>query len=184
MRPPVLLLALLAACDVGQVNGPPGAPGPDAPASAIDGPSSPGTPDGPAASGGPDAAPATSMCRNAVQTADSGHHNAGANCNVTGCHGGGGGGPVWTVAGTLYASTAGGTAVKGATITVVDANGATHDLVTAQNGNFYTGEAIPLPATVFASSCPSIANMVSTVSLGSCNSCHVGGSATGAVHLP
>jgi hypothetical protein len=179
MRPPVLLLALLAACDVGQVSGPPPS-GPDAPASAIDAPA--GGPDAAPAAGGPDAAP--SACRNAVQTADSGHHNAGANCIVSGCHGGGGGGPVWTVAGTLYASAAGGTAVTGATITVIDANGATHDLVTALDGNFYTGAAILLPAKVFASSCPSIANMNATVAVGSCNSCHAGGNATGAIHLP
>jgi hypothetical protein len=179
MRAPVLLVALLAACDVGQINGPPGAPGPDAPASAIDAP--PGAPDGAPAMGGPDAAP--SACRNAVQTADSGHHNAGANCNVSGCHGGGGG-PVWTVAGTLYSSAAGGTPMTGATITVIDAKGATHDLVSALNGNFYTGQAIPLPAKVFASSCPTIATMTSSISLGSCNSCHVGGNATGAAHLP
>jgi hypothetical protein len=180
MRPPIFLLAFLAACDVGQINGPPGAPVPDAPAGAIDGPS--GGPDGAPASGGPDAAP--SLCRNQVQTADSGHHNAGANCGVSGCHGGGGGGPVWTVSGTLYASAAGATALAGATITVVDANGATHDIVSALNGNFYTGEAIPLPATVFASSCPNISKMTASISLGSCNSCHVGGNATGAVHLP
>jgi hypothetical protein len=177
MRSPTLLFAFVcsitAACDVGQVTVPAPSGGPDASAAAPDA----------AAASAPDTASGPA-CRAAVQTADTGHHNPGQNCGVTGCHGGGGGGPVWTASGTLYTSAAGTTPMVGATVTVIDANGVTIDLVTAQNGNFYTGNAIALPAKVFASQCPSLAQMISTVSAGSCNSCHVGGSATGAAHLP
>ena len=189
MRSPTLLLAfafsLTAACDVGSVNGPgPGSGSdPGAPDAGSGSNPAPGTPDA-APVAGPDAAVTGPQCRNAVQTADSGHHNPGTNCGVSGCHGGGGGGPRWTASGTLYKSAAGGTPLAGATVTVVDANGVTLDLVTAQNGNFYTGNTIALPATVYASQCPTLTQMVSSVSNGSCNSCHVGGSATGAVHLP
>jgi hypothetical protein len=37
---------------------------------------------------------------------------------------------------------------------------------------------------VYASKCPAIMPMTASVADGSCNSCHVGGSATGAIHLP
>lgn len=172
-----IVLALVAACDVGSVTIPAPGPGggPDA---------NPNAPDAaPVAPGTPDAAPAAAQCKDGVNTVDTGHHNPGADCMAGNCHGPGGAGPLWSVAGTLYSTAGGGTPVSGATITVIDANGASHDLVSALNGNFYSGVAIPLPATVYASKCPAIQPMVSTFSLGSCNSCHAAGSATGAVHL-
>jgi hypothetical protein len=184
MRSPWILLAFVAACDVGSVTVPAPGPnpggGPDAP------PAAPGTPDAkPAAPGTPDGGGASQLvCKDGVNTADSGHHNPGTDCMSGNCHGPGGAGPTWTVAGTLYGAAAGGTPVAGATITVIDANGTSHDLVSAQNGNFYSGVAIPLPAKVYASKCPAIQPMNATVSVGSCNSCHTAGSATGAVHLP
>jgi hypothetical protein len=187
MRSPWILLAFVAACDVGSVNtpapgpGPGGGGGPDAP------PAAPGTPDAaPAAPGTPDGGGGGSqlVCKDGVNTADSGRHNPGTDCMTAGCHAPGGGGPTWTIAGTLYAAAGGGTPVAGATITVIDANGASHDLVSAQNGNFYTGVSIPLPAKVYASKCPAIQPMTETFSTGSCNSCHVAGGKTTPVHLP
>ncbi len=179
MRAILIAVLLVAACDVGEVTIPAPAPGgPDAT------PAAPGAPDAAPASAGPDAAPSTLVCKNAVNTADTGHHNPGLDCMSAGCHGPGGQGPLWTVAGTLYGAAAGGAPIAGATITVVGANGVSTDLVSAQNGNFYTGVTIALPAKVYASKCPAVTPMISAVSIGSCNSCHVAGSATGAVHLP
>jgi hypothetical protein len=109
-----------------------------------------------------------------------GHHNAGAAC--LGCHvaGGEAAGFPWTVSGTLYAS-GGGAAIAGATIEVVGADGETLRLVTATNGNFYTGTAVAFPLAVRASACPSDASMVGPAQSGDCNGCH-GGSMR--VHLP
>src|SRR5437016_1246906 len=85
-----------------------------------------------------------------------GNPDPGLDCQSAGCHVAGGTGPTWTVSGTLYNAATGGAALAGATITIVDANGATHDLVTSLNGNFWTADAIPLPAKTFASKCPAI----------------------------
>ena len=178
MRSLSILLALVAACDVGSVTVP--APGPNN--TGPDATPDPTLPD--AAPGTPDGAPATAQCKNGVNTAASGNHNPGTDCMAGNCHGPGGAGPLWTVAGTLYGAANGGAPITGATITVIDANNVSHDLVSALNGNFYTGETIPLPAKVYASKCPAISQMNATVSVGSCNSCHTAGSATGAVHLP
>jgi hypothetical protein len=165
-------LAGLAACDVGQVNIPgPGPGGPDG---------APGSPD--AGVGGPDAPTAAATCRNAAAPNGSGNHNAGLACNSGNCHGPAGQGPTWTVAGTLYTTAGGGTPIAGATITVRDANGTMLDLVTAQNGNFWTPQTVAMPVTVYASQCPLLKSMVATAT-GDCNQCHVAGSATGAVYL-
>ena len=97
---------------------------------------------------------------------------------MNGCHNHG-----FTLAGTLYAADKS-TPVVGASITVVDANNATFDMVTMTNGNFYTSSAVKFPLTITASSCPSVSPMISTVSASGCNntSCH--GGAQGRIHLP
>jgi hypothetical protein len=109
----------------------------------------------------------------------SGHHNAGQNC-MDSCHNHG-----FTVAGTLYAGANSNTAVVGATITVKDANGQTVDVVTQQNGNFYTSTQVAFPLTVMASSCPNATKMTAQVAQGGggCNQsgCH---NAALKMHLP
>jgi hypothetical protein len=118
-------------------------------------------------------------CINSAAPPSSGHHNAGEGC--LGCHQGGGGPPLFTLAGTLYTKVSGGTAIAGATLEAIDANGATVRIVTSQNGNFYTGQPIAFPVTVRASACPNSAGMLSGVSDGNCNSCH---DAAMRIHLP
>lgn len=118
-------------------------------------------------------------CRDAVTAnLSSGHHNPGQNC-MDGCHNHG-----FTVAGTLFTAVNSNTAVRGATITVKDANGQTVDIVTQLNGNFYTSTPVAFPLTVMASSCPNATPMISQVTQGGggCNqtNCH----ATMKIHLP
>ena len=118
-------------------------------------------------------------CINQQASPGSGHHNAGQDCQNGGCHNHG-----FTIAGTLYSSINGGNPVVGATIHVVDANGTPLDLVTMDNGNFYTSTAVTFPITVLATSCPNIQHMTATVAPGpSCNKsgCHT---STNRIHLP
>lgn len=128
----------------------------------------------PPADGGSGAA----ACIQAATPPGSGHHNAGANC--LGCHNGNGA-PLWTAAGTLYSSS--GAALAGATVTIVDATGKSIAIVTAQNGNFWTSEAVKAPLRVKASRCPSVASMSATAS-GACNSCHTSTGSPGRIKLP
>ena len=86
-------------------------------------------------------------CKNKVTSYGSGHHNAGQNC-MSSCHFHG-----FTLAGTLYSAQSGGSAVAGASITVKDSTGATFDIVTQANGNFYTSQTVHFPVTVYASEC-------------------------------
>jgi hypothetical protein len=98
---------------------------------------------------------------------------------MDGCHNHG-----FTVAGTLFTAVNSNTAVRGATITVKDANGQTVDIVTQLNGNFYTSTPVAFPLTVMASSCPNATPMISQVTQGGggCNqtNCH----STMRIHLP
>jgi hypothetical protein len=109
-----------------------------------------------------------------------GHHNPGMDC-MDGCHNHG-----FTLAGTMFNAVNGSTAVVGATVLVVDANNKTINIVTQNNGNFYTSTAVAFPVTVLATSCPNIQPMVATVSGTSvvgCNQtgCHTSGNR---IHLP
>lgn len=119
-------------------------------------------------------------CDPPATTLPNGNHNAGMAC--LGCHTGAGA-PRWNVAGTLYSSAQGGTPVAGATITIVDADNVTTRLVTASNGNFYTGAVVAFPIRVVASKCPDSRTMGALAPGGNCNSCHQVGSA-GRIHLP
>jgi hypothetical protein len=107
-----------------------------------------------------------------------GHHNPGQDC-MNACHNHG-----FTVAGTVYTTANSNTAVIGATITVKDANGQTVDIVTQQNGNFYTSTPVVFPLTVMASSCPAASKMTAQVAQGGggCNqsNCH----SAMRIHLP
>jgi hypothetical protein len=126
--------------------------------------------------------PPSFACRPVV-TANlrNGEHNPGQDCNGS-CHDHG-----FTLGGTLFAQVAGAAPFAGATITVIDANGMSFDLVTARNGNFYTEQALAFPAKVIASGCPDVRPMVTQVTAADagCNrgGCHVAG-ATGQIHLP
>ena len=149
-----------------------GAEGPDAGASAGGVDAASPTPDGPAAV----------QCKDKVTSGiGSGQHNAGQDCNQ-GCHNHG-----FTLAGTLYAGLNSNTPVVGATITVTDANGKTFDIISQQNGNFYTKTAVTFPVKVVASSCPDTQPMIGTIAAGNggClkSGCHQAGGA-GKIHLP
>jgi hypothetical protein len=89
--------------------------------------------------------------------------------------------PPMTVAGTLYADVAGAMPVVGATILVTDSTGATVEMISTLNGNFYTDRAVTPPLAVAASRCPHHLVMPSGATTGECNSCHGYGSR---IHLP
>ena len=89
------------------------------------------------------------------------------NQDCLGCHGGGGDGKTWTVAGTF-----GG---KGSRIVITDAGGKTLTLRAAQNGNFYTAEGVTFPLTVTVDGVPMARKsdgQVVPVTYGGCNACH------------
>ena len=109
-----------------------------------------------------------------------GHHHPGENC-LNSCHNHG-----FTLAGTMTTTATATTPLVGASITVKDANGATFDMVTQANGNFYTKTAVAFPVTVIASACPSIRTMGSNVTAGGCNKtgCHSLTGGAGHITLP
>ena len=123
-------------------------------------------------------------CKAAMIPPGSGHHNPGQDC-MNSCHNHG-----FTLAGTMFSSSSGGTAVSGATITVKDAAGHTFDMVTMLNGNFYTSAAVTFPVTIVASDC-SVSHTPEQMTAAlqqadrGCNKsgCHVT-SAQGRIHLP
>lgn len=171
------LLSLLAACDVGNVRDARRTDGGDLGGDDDDDvDSGPGTP-------GPDAGEAAA-CREPVNDVGGGEHNAGQACIA--CHAADDG-PDFTLAGTLYGDAAGTTPLAGATIIAVDADGATVEMVTRQNGNFWTSEPLAFPVHVVATSCPDVAPMAGAVAApGDCNAggCHAAGAPSGRVHLP
>lgn len=114
-----------------------------------------------------------SLCEHEVAPNGDGHHNPGMSCLTSGCHRNGGG-PEFTVAGTLYTDRGGNGPVSGATIIVVDGDGVMAKLVTATNGNFWTSAALASPLLVRASQCPADEPMISLSQSGDCNSasCH------------
>ena len=133
--------------------------------------------------GGQDAAVNLYPCKQKVTSYGSGHHNPGQNC--LNCHAG-----EFSLAGTLYSAGTGGSVIAGASITVKDASGASVDLVTQANGNFYTTQSFQFPVTLYASECQiqmAGVPMTATVSSsnGGCNmsGCHTT-SAQGRIHLP
>jgi hypothetical protein len=154
-----------------------------------------GQPDAPGGGGQPDgrpgdapmidAPPAPFMCRNKITTGlDTGHHNAGQNCQQS-CHNHG-----FFMSGTIYTSASGTTPAVGASLTFVDANGMTGDMVSGLNGNFWWAVLdVTFPVKITASSCPDIKPMVMTVNASGagCNKtgCHDTSGTTGnRIHLP
>lgn len=126
------------------------------------------------------ALPDASTCLNGVASPSSGKHHAGADCMS--CHDGLSANIRWTVAGTLYTTVNGTTAISGANIEIIDAANKKVVLATSTNGNFYTTQSFTFPVKVRASKCPNDAKMTATA-LGSCNanSCH---NSTMRIHLP
>jgi hypothetical protein len=165
-------LVMMTACTVAEPDDEPGGGGEDA--------ASAGGPDATGTSGGDDGGTG-GTCDTPSTALPFGNHNAGLAC--LGCHNGTGVAPRWTVAGTLYSAAQNGTPIAGATITVTDANNVTVRLVTASNGNFYTGQTLAMPLRVKASRCPDTRMMSARPSTGDCNSCHQAAT-TGRIHLP
>lgn len=160
------VLAALAACDLGDVRDLESLPGVDA------APADPGV----------DGAPVA--CRDPVANVGSGEHNPGQACIE--CHAAEGA-PRFTLAGTLYVDAAGTTPLAGGTIIVTDATGATVDMVSQANGNFWTTQTLTFPVRVAASQCPDTVPMAGAITAaGDCNAggCHAAGSSSGRVHLP
>ncbi len=122
---------------------------------------------------GADAAP---MCKPANSVHTDGHHNPGQDC-MNSCHFHG-----FSVAGTLMQAD-GHTPAVGATVTIVDNNGATQDMVVGTNGNFYTFLPPAFPIRVTSSECPSVQVMTDTVAKGGCNASDCHGGSQGLAHL-
>lgn len=106
-------------------------------------------------------------------------HMPGQDCQ--GCHGSMTGPLGFTLSGTVYGDLEGSSPVGGATVVVTDDEGSVHQLVTHDNGNFYTTATIAYPATVAVSRCPDTAEMLTTFEHGACNLCH---HSAFRVHLP
>jgi hypothetical protein len=91
----------------------------------------------------------------------------------------------FTVAGTLYSTAAGGSAVGGATVRLRNAttDAVQLELVTDSAGLFYSYQSVTFPAKVEVSSCPDIQTMPTTISSGTCytSGCH---SSSQRIHLP
>jgi len=126
----------------------------------------------------PTDAPTTMACKPANVLHGDGKHNPGMDC-MSSCHFHG-----FSVAGTLYLAD-GTTPASDATVTIVDANHGTQDVIVSSNGNFFSFIPVAYPITVTASLCPSIQTMVSLPTAGGCsaNACHEPGGVQGTAHL-
>lgn len=120
---------------------------------------------------------------NPAPTPADGHHHPGEDCLM--CHHQGGLSPPFTFGGTAFLKSDGATAVAGATIHLIDAMGSDVRIVTATNGNFWSTDLVTYPVIAFASLCPTVTPMVTTIDAtgGSCNAsgCHTSGFR---VHVP
>ncbi len=125
-----------------------------------------------------DAPPGMTACKPANQFHGDGKHNPGMDC-MGSCHFHG-----FSVAGTVYLAD-GVTPANDATVTIVDANHGTQDLIVGNNGNFFSFLPVAYPITVTASLCPSSQVMVSQATAGGCNAsgCHETGGTQGPAHL-
>lgn len=129
----------------------------------------------------PDAAPdATPICDDIeLNVQETGHHperydfdNGNAGC-LGQCHNGTLG-ESYTIGGALYdRRTAGGDPISGAYIYVIDADGKVVEMMTAQNGFFWSNEPITPPVRTYASGCPDSIPMEASTT-GNCNlgACH------------
>jgi hypothetical protein len=115
-------------------------------------------------------------CKQASALHGDGHHNPGQDC-MGFCHFHG-----FAFAGTLMQAD-GHTPAVGATVTVIDADNATQDIVVGTNGNFYTYIPVAFPVRVTASLCPSVEVMSATAMKGGCNAADCHGGSQGIAHL-
>lgn len=161
LRIVVISSLLFAACDVGEI-----------PVDGTDGGNNVGG-DGNGGNG----------CVNTVTPAAAAHQHAGGGTNAgqacinAGCHLAGGGGPTFTFAGTVYTDSGATTPKPGATIKV-EFGTTTVSAVSDDAGNFYSMQAITLPAKTLGTACPTVAPMVGMIVQGggNCNNCHqIGG---------
>ncbi len=150
------------------VDAPRGSGAHDAPA-AHDGPA--GIHDSPGATGD-----ASFACKPANILHGDGHHNPGQDC-MGSCHDHG-----FSLAGTLYLAD-GVTPASDATVTVVDANNNSQDIIASTNGNFFSFLPVAYPVRIRASLCPTVQVMISQATAGSCNSSACHGGAQGFAHL-
>ena len=106
----------------------------------------------------------------------SGYHMPGTGCLAAGCHGGNVGARLFTAGGTAYFGTGGNAtvALPGATVKITQANGQVITVPTAQNGNFWTKQALAYPIRVEIA-CRNTQVMNAPAQSGDCNSCHGAG---------
>ena len=172
-----LVVLTLGACSVGSDPGGGGGPG----SGTSDGGGGDGGGGGPVWVDASIGSGGANDCLPRVTSPPAGYHNTGKNC-MDSCHNHG-----FTLAGTVYTGANNNSGYAGATVTVIGANGVTHDVVVRADGNFWTSEAIAFPALVKVSACPYETRMEATVANGRCNTaaCHAQlGGAAGQIHLP
>lgn len=119
---------------------------------------------------------AAAACKPANALYGDGHHNPGQDC-MNSCHFHG-----FAFAGTLMQAD-GHTPAAGATVSIVDNNGAKQDVVAGANGNFYTFFPVAFPIRVTASLCPSVQVMTDHVTKAGCNASDCHGGSQGLAHL-
>ena len=108
----------------------------------------------------------------------------GSDCNA--CHAASREGPIFQVAGTVYADTSAAedcAGVSGATVTITDANNQVFTLTTNEAGNFYLTSrngSVAFPYKAKVSKGGQDLPMSGSQSNGACNSCHSPGGSSGA----
>ena len=167
------VFVVLVGCDVGEYEGPPppGAPMPPGGGGGTSPDASDVEPP-PAPDAAPAAEPIPIPCEEPDPTPSGGEHNAGQACIV--CHAAEEEAPLFTIAGTLFASPSEDAPKVGATIVVLDAMGVERKLVTRTDGSFWSTQGYVFPVQVMATSCPDARPMIAPVDAagGDCNSCH------------
>jgi hypothetical protein len=112
-------------------------------------------------------------CADPVVPAPTGGHNPETDCMTCHIAGGPAASLVWTAAGTVFDGPASTTPVGGATVHLIDEEDHRVDLVTHENGTFFTAEPFTGNVKVYVSMCPDIKEMIAPVTIpASCNSCH------------
>ncbi len=87
---------------------------------------------------------------------------------------------LFTVAGTVFATSLGGGGVSGVTVRVTDAGGAVIEMSSNSAGNFFTSEAITFPVTAEVERGGEVLEMAASVESADCNTCHSCGGSAGA----
>lgn len=90
----------------------------------------------------------------------------------------------FTLGGTVFVDLEGTQPVEGATITVTGADQAVLELTTNEAGNFYSTEAVQLPAMTTVTLGADTLSMLLATGTGDCNSCHIPATLTGGIHVP